>query len=88
MFSFLRRRAAAPAVPPVRAPDAAAPVASPFVRQPADRTAHADDQHLVFWNADASEASAEQLSESAGAWEHAVSKEPPAPKPELPRLGG
>jgi hypothetical protein len=74
MFSFLRRRTPASVVPPVRAAAAAAPVATPLVREPADRSLHQDDQHLVFWNADASQASATHLSKAAGTWQQAVSK--------------
>jgi hypothetical protein len=86
MFSFLRRRTPASVLPPVRAAGAALPIATPLVREPADRTAHQDDQHLVFWNAESSQASAAHLSEAAGTWQLAVSKQPAAPESKLPRL--
>jgi len=78
MFNFLRRRTPASAVSPVLAAGVLAPVATPLVatplvREPADRSLHQDDQHLVFWNADASQASAAHLSEAATTWHQGVS---------------
>ena len=69
MFSFLRRAYHPRLFCRLSAPPAAAPVvvATPLVREPADRALHQDDQHLVFWNAETSRASAVQLSEAAGA---------------------
>jgi hypothetical protein len=40
-------------------------------RQPADRAAHADDAHLVFWDPAASATSAAKLSRAASAWLYA-----------------
>jgi hypothetical protein len=74
MFSFLRRRTRTSVLPPVRAAADAAPVVTPLVRVPADRSLHQDDHHLVFWNADTSQASAAHLSKAAGTWQQAVSK--------------
>jgi hypothetical protein len=85
MFSFFRRTSAPSVVLPARTPSVAV-VAMPLVREPADRSAHLDDQHLVFWNAEASRVSAAHLSEAAAAWLQAVSKHPTVTRPELPRL--
>ena len=74
MFNFLRWRAPASALPPVPAVAVSVSVATPLVREPADRSLHQDDQHLVFWNADASQASAAHLSEAATTWHQGVSK--------------
>jgi hypothetical protein len=43
----------------------------PPIRQPADRAAHADDEHLVFWDAEFARASGAALSEPAAAWRQA-----------------
>jgi hypothetical protein len=40
-------------------------------RQPADRAAHADDERLVFWDAEFARSSGATLSEPAAAWLHA-----------------
>ncbi len=50
------------------APTMAAPTP---VRHAADRTAHGDDDHFVFWDASASRSSAEKLSLAAAGWLHA-----------------
>jgi hypothetical protein len=42
-----------------------------LARERADRAAHADDEHLVFWNAEASRSSAAHLSEAASTWHQA-----------------
>jgi len=52
----------------------------------ADRAAHADDEHLVFWNQKASHTSAAHLSEAARTWHNARLSQPAAPVVELPRL--
>lgn len=78
MFSFLRRRKPDAVAQP---PAAAAAPTTPLVRTPADRSIHKDDEHLVFWDAEASQTSATHLSAAAGTWDQAVSKEP-EPKPE------
>jgi len=49
-------------------PDGATPV-----RQPANRTHHADDEHLVFWDANAARISEATLSAPAATWLHARS---------------
>jgi hypothetical protein len=46
--------------------------ATPF-RQPANRADHTDDEHLVFWDADAARASEATLSAPAATWLHARS---------------
>jgi hypothetical protein len=66
-----------------RLPAMAQPV-SP--RERADRAAHADDEHLVFWNSQASRSSAQHLSEAAASWHQARSTQPVEPVRELPRL--
>jgi hypothetical protein len=86
MFSFARRsKPTSVVLAPPTASVMPAP-STPFVRQPADRAAHLDDQHLVFWNADVSRASAAQLSLAAAAWLQAVSKQPALATPELKRI--
>jgi hypothetical protein len=50
-------------------------------RQPADRAVHADDAHLVFWDAAASSTSAAQLSRAASAWLYARGQ-PPLRRPD------
>ena len=55
-------------------------------RELADRAAHLDDEHLVFWNAAASKTSAAHLSEAASSWHTARQSQPVAPVVELPRL--
>jgi hypothetical protein len=55
-------------------------------RELADRTAHADDEHLVFWNKQASHTSAAHLSEAATTWHNARLSQPAEPVVELPRL--
>jgi hypothetical protein len=67
-----------------RAP--ATPGSTP-TREPADRTAHPDDERLVFWNAEGSRSSAAQLSEAAATWQHARSSQMEEPVLALPRLG-
>jgi hypothetical protein len=83
MFRFLHRSKPTSAVSAVSAPPAPS---TPLVRQPADRAAHLDDQHLVFWNSGVSRASAEQLSEAAASWHQAVRNNPVIATPELPRI--
>src|SRR5215207_8125118 len=78
MFNFRRRPTSVPIVVPARP----APAALTPAREPADRTAHPDDQHLVFWNSETSQASAAHLSEAAATWHQAVSKQPAVPKAE------
>ena len=46
-------------------------------RQPADRSAHTDDEHLVFWDADAAGSSEATLSAPAATWLHARSTSMP-----------
>ena len=41
------------------------------VRQPANRANHPDDEHLVFWDADAARSSEVTLSAPAATWLHA-----------------
>jgi hypothetical protein len=55
-------------------------------RERADRTAHADDEQLVFWNAEASRSSAVLLSAAATTWQNARSSRVAEPEMELPRL--
>jgi hypothetical protein len=55
-------------------------------RELADRAAHHDDEHLVFWNAQASHTSAAHLSEAATTWHNARLSQPAEPVVELPRL--
>jgi hypothetical protein len=55
-------------------------------RELADRAAHLDDEHLVFWNAQASHTSAAHLSEAATTWHNARMSQPAEPEVELPRL--
>ena len=43
-------------------------------REPAERAAHADDERLVFWNAQGARSSAAHLSEAASAWLQAGSR--------------
>jgi hypothetical protein len=52
----------------VRAPAADG---APQARLPADRAAHGDDAHLVFWDSEASRSSAAKLSQASAAWLHA-----------------
>lgn len=40
-------------------------------RQPANRAEHADDERLVFWNAEAARSSVAPLSEAAATWQRA-----------------
>jgi hypothetical protein len=47
---------------------ATATVGAAPARQPADRAAHADDAHLVFWDSEASRISATKLSQASAAW--------------------
>lgn len=56
-------------------------------RERADRALHADDEHLVFWNSEASRSSAAHLSEAAATWHLARSTDAADPLTELPRLG-
>jgi hypothetical protein len=44
-----------------------------LIRKPADRADHADDQRLVFWDADFARASGLTLSEPAAVWLQAQS---------------
>lgn len=44
-----------------------------LIRQPADRAAHADDQRLVFWDAELGRSSGLTLSEPAAVWRQAQS---------------
>jgi hypothetical protein len=55
-------------------------------RELADRAVHTDDEHLVFWNAQASHTSAAHLSEAASTWHNARLSQPVEPVVELPRL--
>jgi hypothetical protein len=55
-------------------------------RERADRALHADDEHLVFWNAAASHSSAAHLSEAAATWHVARSRRAAEPVAALPRL--
>ena len=43
------------------------------IREPADRAAHADDQRLVFWDAEVARSSGVTLSEPAAVWLQAQS---------------
>jgi hypothetical protein len=56
-------------------------------RERADRALHADDEHLVFWNSEASSSSAAHLSQAAATWLVARSTQTAEPVVELPRLG-
>jgi uncharacterized protein YndB with AHSA1/START domain len=56
------------------APSVAGPTPA---RQPADRTAHGDDDHLIFWDSEGSRSSAAKLSLAAVGWLQARSR--PAP---------
>jgi hypothetical protein len=49
-------------------PEGAAPA-----REPANRATHADDERLVFWDADAARSSEATLSAPAATWQHARS---------------
>src|SRR5689334_25373719 len=49
-------------------PEGAAPV-----RQPANSADHVDDEHLIFWDADAAKSSVARLSAPAATWLHARS---------------
>jgi hypothetical protein len=60
-----------------------APVPS---RERADRSAHTDDEHLVFWNAEGSRSSAVHLSEAAASWHQARSTQPAEAPVMVPRL--
>jgi hypothetical protein len=42
-------------------------------REPASRAIHADDERLVFWDADAAQSSEARLSAPAATWQHARS---------------
>ena len=53
-------------------------------RERADRAAHQDDEHLVFWDAAASRSSAARLSEAAASWLQAQSIQVVEPAPPLP----
>jgi hypothetical protein len=53
------------------------------IRARADRTGHADDAHLVFWDAEGSSSSAVHLSEAGASSHHASST--PATEPALLR---
>jgi hypothetical protein len=55
-----------------RVPATTAPTPS---RQPADRSAHADDEHLVFWDEEGSRSSALHLSAAAATWRDARSSQ-------------
>jgi hypothetical protein len=55
-------------------------------RERADRAAHTDDEHLVFWNGEASRSSAVHLSEAAASWRAARSNQAPERVLSLPRL--
>jgi len=55
-------------------------------RERADRAAHIDDEHLVFWDAAASRSSAAHLSEAASSWLQARSTQVLPTAPVLPRL--
>jgi hypothetical protein len=55
-----------------RVPATTAPTLS---RQPADRSAHADDEHLVFWDEEGSRSSALHLSAAAATWRDARSSQ-------------
>jgi len=66
-----------------RAPATPAPTPS---RERADRSAHADDEHLVFWNAEGSRSSAVHLSEAAASWHQARSSQPAEAAVMVPRL--
>jgi hypothetical protein len=56
-------------------------------RERADRALHPDDEHLVFWNSEASRSSAAHLSEAAATWLVARSTHVAEPVVDLPRLG-
>jgi len=43
------------------------------VRQPANSADHVDDEHLIFWDADAAKSSVARLSAPAATWLHARS---------------
>ena len=49
------------------------PEGPPPTRQPADRTTHANYEHLIFWDADAAQSSASAMSGPAAKWLHARS---------------
>jgi hypothetical protein len=56
-------------------------IASPTPgREQADRAAHGDDEHLVFWDAETSRSSATHLSEAAASWQQARSTEASEPR--------
>jgi len=55
------------------------------VREPADRTAHTDDERFVFWDAERSHAAEGPLSEPAAVWLKAVSNSGQAAR-SAPRL--
>jgi hypothetical protein len=57
-------------------PDAATPI-----RQAANRADHTDDEHLVFWDADAAQSSVATLSAPAASWLHARKNVDPAATP-------
>ena len=50
-------------------------------RASADRMGHADDAHLVFWDAEGSRSSAAHLSEAASTWQNARSTQATEPGP-------
>jgi hypothetical protein len=50
-------------------------------RQPADRAAHVDDAHLVFWDSEGSSTSAARLSRAASSWLYARGQ-PPVTRPD------
>ena len=49
------------------------PEGLPPIRQPANRTAHANYEHLIFWDADAAQTAAAAMSGPADTWLHARS---------------
>ena len=51
------------------------------LRQPANRADHSDDEHLVFWDADAARSSVAILSAPAATWLHARLSVDPATTP-------
>jgi hypothetical protein len=55
-----------------REPEGAVPA-----REPAQRADHADDERLVFWDADAARSSEATLSAPAATWQHARSSARP-----------
>jgi hypothetical protein len=61
-------------------------VAPTPARELADRALHADDERLVFWNAEASRVSAVHLSEASATWHQARSTQAVEPVKALPRL--